>query len=95
MSERTKPERCATCKFWVPTEYDNRRESYEPQEEGSWGFCVLIGDYDRFDESAERPGRDLTSPRAFTRDGSDYWSALLTRSDFGCVDHEAAPAHGR
>jgi hypothetical protein len=77
---------CASCAFWNPLGYEKpTRTSYnEPVEPGEWGYCALISADTSFED--DDPADDARSPKAFTRDGSDFWSALLTRSDFGCVE---------
>lgn len=72
---------CESCAHWNPVDYNGtaaRAASYGVDEPGLWGTCVLIGDYDR----------TVESPRAFTRDSSDYKSWLMVRSDFSCIEHQ-------
>ena len=80
---------CETCVHWEGLSYsgDHARGDYEKPEPGEWGRCILIGEREvGSGRRAEKP----TTPRAFTRDGSDYWSSLVTRSDFGCIEHTPA-----
>lgn len=78
--------RCENCEWWKRLAYVERGH-YDPREEGDWGTCYLIGHGEEHAEASNRDDRkDATSQRAFTVDGSDYWSALNTRADFGCAD---------
>lgn len=77
-------ETCESCVYWNTTEYGGkaRRSSGEPQP-GSWGYCLLVSDSDDGDGDERLP----TALRAFTLDSSDYRSWLMTRNDFGCIEH--------
>jgi hypothetical protein len=74
---------CPSCVHWTPTVIDHTDSAWTATEADSpenrasapWGTCTLIGH-----------GAPDDSKKAYTRDGSDYWSALVTRRDFGCVE---------
>lgn len=83
--------RCETCKYWdewhinryISDEYSSKWAEDQPRRrDGAWGSCELI------QHSGTHRGEDgVLRPRAYTMDGSDYWSGLTCRSDFGCVEH--------
>jgi hypothetical protein len=90
MSDGSGMNTCGTCRHWdnpwgtTSTPFPFLREYPVVPDEAdtTWGVCAFIG----------HPSEDASSksPRAFTADGSDYWSSLSTRSDFGCVEWGAA-----
>ena len=90
--------RCNTCKYWVKTKDNNSYrgddiisprdpESYE-QEEGEeaiaakWGHTVRFCGHPKL-EFSQRPESNAMA----VIDGSEYWAALLTGEDFGCILH--------
>lgn len=96
--------RCATCKWWriddtEPSRYpyyrpdaiyhlaNIRRYEYVPDDEKRraveplpFRFCTRVKTLDELPD----PGS------AVALDGENYWSALVTHADFGCVNHEPA-----
>lgn len=92
---------CDSCVHWRRLDYEDPRyrgvvnsdddpRADEDRSPASWGSCVWVSRYNPSPMNPEGdgdvPGR-LPAPRAFTVDASNYYSALVTRSDFGCVEH--------
>lgn len=73
---------CGTCKHFKEDPPAKSRVT-----EG-FGHCGRIRQYDSYDEA------ETSKEPAITEDGSDYYSALLCREDFGCVLHEPKPGTG-
>lgn len=76
--------KCATCKHW--------HGEQNADETRTCAAVPMLWDATEWSED----GRRVTSPKfantlAFVTDGSDYFAALLTKPDFGCVMHEPAP----
>ena len=86
--------KCGNCKHWQA----NKSDAVEPAAyDGITGLskCMkTIPVYDVYEWSSD--GDDMIVKElfkrhlAFTVDGSDYYSALVTKSDFGCVSFEPA-----
>jgi hypothetical protein len=70
---------CGTCKHWGSIRL------FPAQHEGPGGQkrCGRIVDASDVGES------ELINEPAYTEDGDEYYSALLTKADFGCVLWEA------
>lgn len=76
--------RCETCKHW-----EQHSRNYLPQ----FGKCHGIGmNYGATEWSKEEGTLVLKAGyehvKAFVEDGSDYYAALTSTKDFGCVMHE-------
>lgn len=87
-------ERCQTCKHWMTDKSD-----WEFERRGV-GDCKAIPTHEELqnaahkdheswfgDDADARENSAIQSARAYTIDGSGYYSALRTRPDFGCVLH--------
>lgn len=87
-------ERCETCRHWKSIdggEFDQPEmrddsghviytDDYETTPApGRWGWCKKVAEF----------GPHAGSDRFYVIDGSEYSASLSTRSDFGCVEHEA------
>jgi hypothetical protein len=71
---------CGTCKHFspdLPTKWCGEAKGF--------GTCMKITTLD-----SHRCCGEVVAPeaKAFTVDGSDYFSAILCREDFGCTLHE-------
>lgn len=80
---------CKTCKHWTAPEkgdYDAMFRPYDPDtyEPMEFGFDVRRCQHPSL-LFCERP---LESNGFAVRDGSEYFAALYTAEDFGCVRHE-------
>jgi hypothetical protein len=84
---------CKTCRFWVPGE---EREKERNASHPSFSLRDPVT-YERIDPQpfevrycASPKLRDYERPEidgAATVDGSEYFSALATGPDFGCIHH--------
>lgn len=85
---------CKTCKHWTaPADDDNHYavsicgpidpDTYEPMNRGFETRLCRHPAQARFEAPVERNGFAIT-------DGSQYFAALATAEDFGCVRHEVA-----
>ena len=93
--------RCGDCKHWkrldVYLEADEAGITHGTTEPSEFGRCVKA-DGESFQgrfsvENGTIYKDDITSigdRNAATCDGSGYYSALITRDRFGCVDFEAS-----
>jgi hypothetical protein len=77
---------CKTCKFWEPPENDIG-------EIPGVGKCkAVVQFWDATEWDKDYDNRQLKpeykSKLAFVQDGSDYYAALYTLENFGCVQHE-------
>lgn len=77
---------CGNCRYYKPD---------KDSTNGGFGACGRIktwSQYDRMDRVRmmdEDTGEErYADEKAATADGSGYYSALLCRTDFGCVLHE-------
>ena len=81
-------ERCKTCKHWQAPE----GEYGEVPGTGKCGAVVMFWDATEWSEDYDhrtlKP--EYKNKLAFAQDGSDYYAALKTMPDFGCVQHESA-----
>jgi hypothetical protein len=92
-------ETCKTCKHWLVADNDNSYgrsiiSPYDPvtyvQEKTEeaialkWGYNVRYCRHPKL-EFHQRPEQNALS----VIDGSQYYGALLTGEDFGCILHEA------
>lgn len=78
--------KCETCKYWEEPEN-------EFGEVPGTGTCkAVVQFWDATEWSADADARVLSKEfvgrLAFVQDGSDYYAALKTFPDFGCVQHE-------
>ena len=71
---------CGTCKHWGSVCSTRFRGDLKC---GDQKRCGRIADASDVGES------ELINETAYTEDGEDYYSALLTKPDFGCVLWEA------
>lgn len=91
---------CGSCVHWERLEYQYSRSQREAAANGmegdEWGLCRFIAhDGRRTDEVfidgafkwVEKPASRL----AYCTDASDYHGSLITRPDFGCIEHAARP----
>ncbi len=73
---------CGTCKFFGKAieNWDEESEAYGPT-----GFhtCDLI--------NLKRAQQKVPPPLAYTQDASDYRATLCVKSEFGCIEWQAAP----
>lgn len=76
--------KCGTCRHW------EKEESQYYLGLGKCGATVEFFNATNWDaETGEhRLEKEYENRKAFTQDGSDYRSVLLTKPDFGCVQHE-------
>ena len=75
---------CETCKHW-----EKRAKKFLPE----FGVCHGIGmNYAETEWDKETGKIKLKQGsehiKAFVEDGSDYYAALISTKDFGCVMHE-------
>ena len=71
---------CGTCKHWGSVRTWRFRE--DPNSEIVWRRCGRIVDATDASES------ELADELAYTEDGEEFYSALMTKADFGCVSWE-------
>jgi len=79
--------KCETCTHWRHLDYPS-----DPAAGGDrWGDCEFAPGPQ--DDTAERSGEVVPprSKRMSVHDASFYVATLMTRSDFGCVEHAEAP----
>lgn len=84
---------CGTCKWWGKGAYgpfgnEEDDDGNELSQSGPWRSCGRIPHthYQNEPEDVAPENR-----RAVTCDGSDFFSAIKTAEDFGCVLHERNP----
>jgi hypothetical protein len=86
----TDEQRCHTCRFWLNREGGQRRiilpQWYGKELEPNLGVCALT--IQGADYELHSPFKDRDS-LAYAVDCEDYWAALVTRAEFGCVQWEA------
>jgi len=87
-------ERCATCKHWQPLGEEPLRGTvtFKGRRHIWWkpnsGVCGRAGLASYKNSSNYLQPDDLSDEsRMFVQDGSDYFAALITKADFGCVEH--------
>ena len=66
---------CGTCKHWGSIE----KNVYRNEGPGGQKRCGRIVD------GTNTSNNELQNERAYTEDGEDYYSAIMTKPDFGCV----------
>lgn len=66
---------CGTCKHWGSVRL------FPAQHEGTGGQKRC----GRIVEASDTGESELADELAYTEDGEDYYSALMTKADFGCV----------
>lgn len=76
---------CVSCAFWRPVviehyDTDDPIDTPEARAEAVWGTCTM--------PDAGRGAGEGADTLAYTTDASDYFSALHTRPNFGCVAWE-------
>lgn len=87
---------CKTCKHWLIAKEDRaddlispydpvtyKREETEEAIAAKWGHNVRYCKHPKL-QFYQRPDKDGLA----VIDGSDYYAALLTGEDFGCILHE-------
>jgi len=79
--------KCKTCKFWTKPE----SEYGEVPGVGRCTAMVMFWDATEWVEDSDfrqlKP--QYKQALAFVQDGSDYYAALKTLPDFGCILHES------
>lgn len=79
---------CKTCKHWRVIEAG--WTSTPRHDIGDCGRVLLFWDATEWREESDF--RELkpenANDLAFVQDGSDYMASLLTRPEFGCIQHE-------
>lgn len=68
---------CGTCRHWGSINSTRFRE--DKNSETTLKRCGRIVDASDVGES------ELADELAYTEDGEEYYSALMTKADFGCV----------
>lgn len=93
---------CEACKHWRKNDKYGR-ESYDAWAELERPFtfksCVRatpLWDASEYSDHDAGNHRVLTAEfrgrKFFAQDGSDYHAEVVTRNDFGCLEHEPKPA---
>lgn len=83
-------DRCATCKHWQPLLDPHTVDASTRQTAGQghlyWkpnsGVCAQARFHTYYDRDSA-----FDESRMWVQDGSDYFAALITKGDFGCVEH--------
>lgn len=80
---------CATCKWWGFGHKDCG-DDFPWSELRPCGLIVHRLGYQEYDDKGEVIPPVMPEARAYVVDGSGYYAALKTASDFGCIKHEEA-----
>ena len=76
---------CATCRHWMKPE----DACYQKQQLGKCTKAKLLYECYAFDSLGNYIlDEEFKNNLAFTADASDYHAELLTKAEFGCVQHE-------
>ena len=75
--------RCENCKHWKPLEYEVYSDQPSKDDPTNWGACGRIGNGEYCGDE-----RTASSVIAYTQDASEFWSTLITRREFGCVEFQ-------
>jgi len=85
----TQTKTCVTCQHWEKQDGSNY-PLRGPAD--SMGVCNAVAQYwdsTGWTDDGERAVLPkYANCRAFVRDASDYYAMLVTRNDFGCVQHK-------
>ena len=93
---------CETCTHWKTKQeydYNSLRTLAAPHVFGQCQRAIPLWDASEYVDTPDNDYvRQLTEPnkdrKFFAQDGSDYHAVVVTRDDFGCVEHEVATNSG-
>lgn len=92
---------CGTCKHWGAGHNEHEKAGESVEKDDIFKPCGAVVQVDKFVADA-RPAwskdtalraslEEVRARKAVVVDGSDYFAALKTQSDFGCLLHEDKP----